>query len=307
MSAPAHEVGLIGLGTVGSHYRDHLLRAFGSVVVYDRDPAACERAREAGAQVAASAAALGAGCDLIAVSLPNPAAVEDALAGAGGLLEGVREGAVIVDTSTVSPETSRAMHALAHERGAFYLDAPISGAEPLQGGEDGARAGTVTFMVGGDAEGFARAAPVLDALGSHAFHLGPAGSGTVVKLISNLCSGIYVQVVAEAFALGAACGFDVERLVEVFRHTDAKCYMMTDYVLPRLRSGALAPGFSVELQLKDHRLASDLGQAHGVPLPMNGVAAQLWELMRAGGHGDRDITDAVPFMRDAAGVSTTSP
>jgi 3-hydroxyisobutyrate dehydrogenase-like beta-hydroxyacid dehydrogenase len=289
------EIGLLGLGAIGQHYRDHLLKAFDGLLVYDRDPAAIDRAREVGARAAESAAALGAACDIVVVSLPNPGAVRDALAGAHGLLQGVRPGAVILDTSTVSPETNREMDALARERGAHYLDGPVSGAEPLQGGEDGARAGTLTFMVGGDEEGYARAAPVMDALGAHRFHLGPAGSGSTVKLISNLCSGIYVQVVAEAFALGAACGFDVERLVEVFQLTDAKCYMMTDYVLPRLRRGALDPGFTVELQLKDHRLASELGEAHGVALPMNTAATRLWEEMAASGEGRRDITAAVPF------------
>jgi 3-hydroxyisobutyrate dehydrogenase-like beta-hydroxyacid dehydrogenase len=300
MSGEPLDIGLLGLGAIGQHYRDHLLQAFGALTVFDRDAAAMDRARARGAQAAESAAALGAACDVVVVSLPNPAAVRDALAGSDGLLEGVRPGAVILDSSTISPETNRAMDALARERNAHYLDAPVSGAEPMQGGEDGARAGTLTFMVGGDDAAYDRAGPVMDALGAHRFHLGPAGSGSTVKLISNLCSGIYVQVVAEAFALGAACGFDVERLVEVFQLTDAKCYMMTDYVLPRLRRGALGPGFTVELQLKDHRLAADLGQEHGVALPMNAAATELWELMQAHGEGGRDITAAVPWALSTA-------
>jgi 3-hydroxyisobutyrate dehydrogenase-like beta-hydroxyacid dehydrogenase len=291
------DIGLLGLGAIGQHYRDHLLKRFGALHVYDRDPTAMDGARDAGARPVDSAAALGAACDIVVVSLPNPDAVRDALAGPEGLLGGIRPGSVILDTSTVSPETNREMDALARERSAYYLDAPVSGAEPLQGGEDGARAASLTFMCGGDEEGYTRAAPVMDALGAHRFHLGPAGSGSTVKLISNLCSGIYVQVVAEAFALGAACGFDVERLVEVFRLTDAKCYMMTDYVLPRLRRGALDPGFTVELQLKDHRLANELGETHGVALPMNAAATRLWEAMAAGGEGRRDITAAIPFAQ----------
>ena len=294
-------IGLLGLGAVGQHYGDHLLEAFGALLVFDRDPAALDRARDVGALAAESAEALGAACDVVVVSLPNPDAVRDALAGTRGLLQNVRQEAVIVDTSTVSPDTSREMYVLARHHGAHYIDAPVSGGEPFQGGEDGARAGTLTFMVGGDEEAYARAAPVMDVLGAHRFHLGPAGSGSTVKLISNLCSGIYVQVVAEAFALGAACGFDVDRLVEVFEFTDAKCYMMTDYVLPRLRRGTLEPGFSVELQLKDHRLAAELGDAHAVPLPINAVAARLWEQMCAHGEAGRDISAAIPFACNVAG------
>ena len=158
----------------------------------------------------------------------------------------------------------------------------------------------MTFMVGGDAAAFARAQPVMEVLGSVWLHLGPSGSGSTVKLISNLCAGIHALVAAEAFALGAACGFPPERLLEVFAHTDAKSFFMTDYVGPRVARGDAAPGFTVDLQLKDHRLAAELGHEQRVPLPLNALAIDAWERLRAQGRGANDVTDAVFFSAEQA-------
>jgi 3-hydroxyisobutyrate dehydrogenase-like beta-hydroxyacid dehydrogenase len=298
MSDSDLSVGLLGLGAIGEIYCGHLRGAFGELRVFDRDP---EKVARSGAIAAGSAHELGAACDAVVVSLPDPAAVRAALTGADGLLAGARPGTVVIDTSTVSPATSREVHAFAAGRGVDYLDAPVSGGEPYQTGVDGARAASMTFMAGGDAAAFERARPVMEVLGSHFFYLGPAGSGSAVKLVSNLCSGIHALVAAEAFALGAACGFSPDRLAEVFQHTDAKSFFMTDYVLPRVLRGDVTPGFTVDLQLKDHRLAAALGDEHGVPLPLNGLAVEAWERLSALGRGGNDVTDAVLFAAEQAG------
>jgi 2-hydroxymethylglutarate dehydrogenase len=294
MSDSATSAGLVGLGVLGEIFCGHLRAAFPGLHVFDLDR---EKVARSGATAAASARELGAACDIVVVSLPDPVAVRAALAGAEGLLEGTRPGAVVIDTSTVSPATSREIHELAAERGVGYLDAPVSGGEPFQTGVDGARAASMTFMVGGDAAAFERARPVMEVLGRHCFHLGPAGSGSAVKLISNLCSGIHALVAAEAFALGAACGFSPERLAEVFAHTDAKSFFMTDYVLPRVERRDVTPGFTVDLQLKDHRLVAELGHEHRVPLPFNALASETWQRLRAAGRGGNDVSDAVFFAQ----------
>lgn len=301
MSKRKERVGLIGLGAVGGHYRDHLLGSYGELVVFDLDAEAMRSAEATGAHPADDPRELARLCDVVVVSLPHPLAVREALGAPGGLLGEVAPGTVILDTSTVSPDVNREMYGLANLRGAHYLDAPVSGGEPLEGGDDGARAGSMTFMVGGSDEGYELAKPVMSVLGAHWYHLGASGSGTVVKLISNLCSGAYMHVFAEAIALGEAYGFDLDRLLEVFEHTDAKCFMLTDYAQPRLRRGDVSPGFSVDLQLKDHRLAADLAGAVGVPLPMNAAATKIWEAMQSDRRGDRDITDSVSFAARSAG------
>jgi 3-hydroxyisobutyrate dehydrogenase-like beta-hydroxyacid dehydrogenase len=299
MSDPA-SVGLLGLGALGEIFCGHLVRAFPGLRVFDLDAEKVARAAHVGAVATASARELGAGCDIVVVSLPDPAAVRAAVAGVDGLLADARAGAVVLDTSTISPQASREMHAAAAQRDVSYLDAPVSGGEPFQTGVDGARAASMTFMVGGDAEAFARAQPAMQALGRVWLHLGPSGAGSTVKLISNLCAGIHALVAAEAFTLGAACGFSPERLLEVFAHTDAKSFFMTDYVGPRVARGDVAPGFTVELQLKDHRLAAELGHEQRVALPFNGLAIDAWERMRAQGRGANDVTDAVFFSAEQA-------
>ena len=158
-----------------------------------------------------------------------------------------------------------------------YLDAPVSGGKPMSCGVEGAEAGNVTFMVGGDAQPFARARPVMEQLGEVFLHVGPAGSGSTVKIISNLLSWVYTLVAAEAFALGAKAGFTPAQLVEVFRETDGRSFFMTDYLVPRFERGEFDPGFSVELQLKDHRLAADLAHELEMPLLFNGTAIQLYQ------------------------------
>ena len=294
-------VGLLGLGALGTIFAGHLARAHPGLRVFDLDAEKVARAvTDHGAVATTSARRLAEGCDVVVVSLPNPVAVQAALTGPDGLLEGTRHGAVVLDTSTISPDASRAMHAAAAERGVAYLDAPVSGGEPFQTGVDGAHAATMTFMVGGEAEAFERARSVMDVLGEFAFLLGPSGAGSTVKLISNLCSGIHALVAAEAFTLGAACGFEPARLLEVFAHTDAKSFFMTDYVAPRIARGDGSPGFTVELQLKDHRLAAELGHEQRVPLAFNALAIEAWERMRAQGRGGNDVTDAVFFSAEQA-------
>ncbi len=292
--------GQVGLGTVGRIFAGHLVAAADELHVYDVDPAACEIVRAMGGRVSSSPAAVGDASDLVLVSLPDPPAAESALLGPGGLVAEGRPGIVVVDTSTVDPGTSRRVAAAAAARGIGYLDAPISGGEPMSGGVDGARRANVTFMVGGEATDLERARPLMNVLGAHVHHVGPAGSGTVVKLISNLCSGIYALVAAEAFAIGEAAGFTAAQLTAVFRDTDAKSFFMTDYLVPRLLAGALDPGFAIALQLKDHRLASELAGSLGVEAPLNDLAVAAYERMCDAGLARRDVTAAIPFASSSS-------
>ncbi|WP_033294981.1 NAD(P)-dependent oxidoreductase [Amycolatopsis jejuensis] len=296
-------VGLLGAGSIGEHYLANLVKHYGDVAVFDTDAGRVEAASVAGGRVVESAKILAAECDVVLVSLPNPPAVRAAFKGGDGLLAGLRPGALVVDTSTVSPEVNREMSALVQGLGGGYLDAPVSGGQPAEAGVEGAKAATMTFMVGGGRSDFDRAQELFDVLGSHAMLLGPSGSGTVVKLISNLCSGIHLLIAAEAFALGAACGFSTEELSKVFRQTDAKSYIMTDYLIPRILAHNTVPGFTVDLQVKDHRLAQELAHDVKVPLPFNALAIQTWERLRAQNRGQHDIADSSFFIAEQAGQS----
>lgn len=296
-------IGVLGLGAIGSICAGHIATKSNGVVVYDLEETRVSKVAEIeGVTAAPSAEELGSSVDAVVVSLPNPPAVRAALLGPNGLLTAPTEGLLIIDMSTVDPQTSREIAQAAADSGARYLDTPVSGGQPFNGGVDGATAGTLTFMVGGEEQAFQDAIPVLEFLGVKWHHLGPAGSGSTVKLISNLMSGIYTLVAAEGFALGAAAGFTPEQLITVFRDTDAKSFFLTDYLYPRLEERRFEPGFAVDLQVKDHRLAAELGHEFGIPLMFNAVAIQTYEQMRRAGRGTRDVTDAINFWAEHAGV-----
>jgi 3-hydroxyisobutyrate dehydrogenase-like beta-hydroxyacid dehydrogenase len=299
--------GLIGLGVIGQLYAAHLLRAKGALWVHDTVPERAAAAAARGASAPGSARAVAEASDVIVIALPDPTAVEAAFAGPDGLLAGLRPGTLVLDVSTVDPATSRAVHAAVRQRQADYLDAPVSGGEPGGAGTDGARAASITFMVGGDREAFERAEPTMAILGRRWFYLGPAGSGSTVKLISNLLAGVHNLVASEAFVLGAAAGFSPETLLEVFDGTDAKSFWLTEYFAPRVRRRDFDPGFSVDLQYKDHRLASDLGRELGVPLFFNDLAAALYQSMRAQGLGGRDLVESVRFLGGLSGADIYEP
>jgi 3-hydroxyisobutyrate dehydrogenase-like beta-hydroxyacid dehydrogenase len=162
-------------------------------------------------------------------------------------------------------------------------------------------------MCAGEEADFEAAKPYLALLGKRFFFVGPAGAGATVKLISNLCAGLHNLVCAEAFMLGKAAGFDPETLLAVFDGTDARSYHMTDYFALRAASGDFAPGFSIRLQHKDHRLAGELGRALGVPLYLNSLAQEMYQSMIAAGAAGRDLCAAVNLLGRAAGVGEVVP
>lgn len=299
---PLGRLGLVGLGMVGRHFARHLLRANGQLTVYDLDRARVNEAGRKGAAVARSAREVAAKSGTIVLSLPSPDAVHSAMLGPKGILAGVKRGTVIIDASTIDPVSCAAMHKEAAKKGAYYLDTPISGGEPGGGGTDGAEAGTISFMVGGDKAAYVRAKPILHSIGKHSFYLGKAGAGSTVKLISNHIAGLNNLVMIEGFVLGAAAGFSPETLMRVFAGTDAKSFMMTDYFAPRYRRNDFDPGFSIDLMHKDHKLAADLGQRHKVPLLFNQMALELYQLMRARGAGNKDIIEGLHVLADLARV-----
>ena len=300
-------IGQIGLGAVGQIYAGHLLVALGSLVVYDLDSAKVRAAAKNGATPARSAKEVAAQSEIILLALPSPEAVQSAILDADGVLAGAPPGAIILDASTVDPFTCQQLYGKAKAHGVSYLDAPISGGAPMSAGTEGVKAGNITFMVGGDAEAFNRAIPVMEILGAHWLHLGPSGTGSKVKLISNLMSGLHNLVAAEALVLGAAAGISWETLLEVFRVTDAKSYQFTDQLIPRIRNNDFEPGFSIDLMYKDHRLAGELGQTLKVPLPFNSLALQFYQMFRAQGRGQKDFCAAVNFLGELANADIYHP
>jgi 3-hydroxyisobutyrate dehydrogenase-like beta-hydroxyacid dehydrogenase len=295
-------VAQIGLGAIGSIYAEHLLRARVDLAVYDKSPERLAAAVKLGARGASSLADVTDGVDYLLVSLPDPDAARAAMLGPRGAIAALKTGAVILDLSTIDPDTAIANEAAAKARGLYYLEAPVSGGEPMSAGTDGARNKNVTFMAGGETAAFEAALPLMSILGKHPLHLGPAGTGATVKLISNYIAGLHNLVAAEAFALGRAAGISVDTMLKTFAHTDANSYWLFNYFAPRIKSGDFEPGFSVDLQYKDLRLCEDIARRHKVPMPLNGLALQIYQMLRGSGRGGRDLVEAANLLAEMSGL-----
>jgi len=294
MSAGPH-LGFIGLGVMGGRMARTLLRSGYALDVFDIEPAKVEAVAAAGAKAAGSPAEVARASDLVFSSLPWPETVTSVYLGAGGVLEGARAGTILVDTSTVAPETTRAVHAAAAARGVQHLDAPVSG------GWREAETGTLVIIVGGDRDAFDRAKPVLGALGTTVHYAGPSGSGNVVKLVNNVMSMGNMLVAAEAFVLGVKAGMDPTRLFDILKTSAGRSYHF-EKRLPNILARNFAPGFTVDLARKDLGLAVDMARSHDVPVPAASLLHQLYNAASALGDGKNDFASIVKLFESWAGT-----
>ena len=270
-------VGFIGLGTMGREMVRNLLKAGHVVRAFDVVQDAVVEAEASGALGVASVAEAASGADVVVTMLPDTPDVQAVVMGEGGLLATPPGGRLIVDMSTIAPQAVRAMAATLKAHGIDLIDAPVSG------GPQGAKAGTLTIMAGGEAEAFARAKPVLAAMGSTINHVGGSGAGQTVKLCNQLMVGINLQAVCEAIALGRASGVDLGQMREVLLGGSAASWML-DRLGPGMIEGETAAGFRIDLMLKDLRLVQEHAQALAVPLP--GLALVSTQFMEAKAHGE---------------------
>jgi 3-hydroxyisobutyrate dehydrogenase-like beta-hydroxyacid dehydrogenase len=218
------------------------------------------------------------------------------MTGSQGILAGAHKGLVVVDMSTIAPSVSRELASLAAEMGVGFLDAPVSG------GTQGAHAGTLTVMAGGDAAAFERARPVLDAVGKNVFHVGLSGSGQVIKLVNNILVGVIAGATAEAFVLGVKAGADVATMAEVVGLSAGASWQLANQFPIRAFNGSFKPGFMTDLLCKDLGLALDLGNEQRSPLFFTALARQLYGEAQAAGYGRDDYTSVLRVLESVAGV-----
>lgn len=276
-TANSQVIGFIGLGTMGIEMTRNLLKAGYTVQAFDVVPGALQTAREAGAQVCGSVAEAAKGAFLVVTMLPDTPQVQEVVLSEGGLHANPPQGRIIVDMSTISPQAVRAMSATLKADGIDLLDAPVSG------GPQGAKSATLTIMAGGDADAYARARPVLGAMGTTINHVGASGAGQTVKLCNQLMVGINLQAVCEAIALGRASGVDLAQMRDVLLGGSAASWML-DRLGPAMIAGDTAAGFRIDLMLKDLRLVGELAQSLAVPLPGNALVTT--QFMEAKAHGE---------------------
>jgi 2-hydroxy-3-oxopropionate reductase len=288
------EIAFIGLGIMGLPMATNLLTAGHSVRGYNRSPERTQLLVEAGGTAAASIAEAVAGAEVVITVLPDSPDVEAVVAGPDGVLASVEPGTLIVDMSSISPEVARRLSAQAAEQGVEMLDAPVSG------GEQGAKDGSLSIMVGGEVGALERAKPLLDAMGGTIVHVGGAGAGQTVKAANQLLVAGTIELVSEALVFLDASGVDLEPAVAVLAGGLAGNAILNRKAAGML-AGTFAPGFRIELHHKDLGIYTSAARAAGVFSPMGAVAAQLMGAMTAKGRGGLDHTALLQQVDEFSG------
>jgi 2-hydroxy-3-oxopropionate reductase len=290
----ADAVGFIGLGIMGRPMAKNLMEAGYELVLQNRSlEKAEELAEEGDATAAQSPREVAEACDVVITMLPDSPDVEAVVAGEDGVLEGIRDGALLVDMSTISPVVTEELSAKVREKGASMLDAPVSG------GDVGAIEGALSIMVGGSEEDFRRARPLFDVMGKVATHVGPTGAGQVVKACNQIVVALTIEAVSEALVLGSKGGVAPETLVEALSGGLAGSAVM-EAKKEKFFSHDFEPGFRIELHHKDLGIALAAGREYGVALPVTAIVDQMLEASKAKGRGDRDHSALLTLLEEAA-------
>ncbi|HEX5403820.1 MAG TPA: 2-hydroxy-3-oxopropionate reductase [Pseudonocardiaceae bacterium] len=287
-------IGFIGLGIMGGPMAGHLAGAGHQVTGYARGPAAARKLADAGGTPVDSVAAAVADAEVVITMLPNHPEVEEVVLGDAGVLANAAEHPLLIDMSSIRPETSIQIAEQAAERGVRVLDAPVSG------GQAGAEKGTLSIMVGGTDEDFETAKPLFDILGGTIVHVGPHGAGQTVKAANQLVvAGIYA-LVSEAIVLLEASGVDAAAGLDVLAGGLAANRIL-DLKRESMLRREFAPGFRINLHDKDMGIVVDAARKAGVALPVTGLAAQLMAAARAMGLGDLDHSALLTVIERLSG------
>lgn len=275
---------------------ERLLESGFDIVGYDVRDEAVERLRDAGGEGAASAAEVAEAAAFVVTSLPTPEVVEDVFCGDDGILAADRRGLTVLETSTSTPDTTRALADVGREEGVQVVDAPVSG------GTSGARSGTLTLMVGADETDLdAVAVDVLNALGTNVYYLGEVGAGHTTKLVNNVLTTGNRVLAMEAMTLGVAHGVDAEQLFEVISNASGSSNQFEKRV-PRVLNRNFEPTFTVDLSKKDARLALRTADELDYPMTLTSLVHEYYKEASAKGHGEEDACAVVKVFEENADV-----
>ncbi|HLG76152.1 MAG TPA: NAD(P)-dependent oxidoreductase [Ktedonobacteraceae bacterium] len=279
----AERLGFIGLGIMGRALSHNLLRAGYRLTVFNRSQPALDELVQAGTRAAASPREVAEQSDIVLSAVSDTAAVEEIVTGPNGLLAGAHQGLLFIDTSTISPEGARRIAATAAGSGVHMLDAPVSG------GDVGARAGTLTIMVGGERADFERAYPIFEVLGKTIVHCGAIGAGQTVKACNQIVIALILEGIVEGLVLGSKMGVSPEILVRVISGGLAQNRLL-DLRGPHLIQRSFEPGARAKLHYKDLGIALEMAREHKVALPGTALVEQLLMTLIEGGMGELDHT-----------------
>lgn len=288
------KIAFIGLGNMGGGMAANLVKAGYEVLAFDLSPEAQSRARENGCQIAPTAREAVGVADAVVTMLPNGAIVDAVYA--NDIIGHAPTGALLLDCSTIDVATSRKAAGAAQGAGYLAVDAPVSG------GIAAANGGTLTFMVGGRDEDFAKAEPILTAMGKAVIHAGAIGAGQAAKICNNMLLGASMVATCETFALAERLGLDLQKFFDISSKASGQCWSMTSYC-PVPGVGPVTPadngyqgGFATALMLKDLKLAMAAAQEAGALVPMGHRAAELYAAFAEAGHGSLDFSSIIKTL-----------
>jgi 3-hydroxyisobutyrate dehydrogenase len=289
-------VGFVGLGIMGLPMSLNLIKAGYPLLVYNRTRSKTQEPAAKGAEVADSPKEVAQRSSVVIVMVSDSPDVEEVVLGENGIIEGVQEGTVVIDMSTIAPAVTRRIGGLLAEKGAHLLDGPVSGSSWA------AVDGTLSIMVGGEPDVFQRSLPVLQAMGSRIIHIGPGGMGQIAKLVNQVMVAGTLAAVCEGLLLGAKAGVDLDKVFQAVTGGAANSWQLEN-LGSRILQRDFNPGFSVKLMLKDQRLVNQTAQEMELPMPVSAVARQFFYLLAQKGLGEEGTQSYVKGLEEMAKVT----
>jgi 2-hydroxy-3-oxopropionate reductase len=289
------KVGYIGLGLMGKSIARNILKAGFPLVVHNRSRAAVDELVAEGATAASSPKDVAGQVDVVFTNLPDTPDVEQVVLGENSILEGAHAGLIYVDNSTIKPASARRIAEKLAEKNVFALDAPVSG------GDIGAKNGTLTIMVGGDASALEKVMPAFLAMGKTVTHVGEAGAGQVAKAANQIMVAAQMVAMGELLVFSKKAGVDPRKVVEAIKGGAAQCWTL-DVKPPRLFDGNRRPGFKAHMQLKDLNIILDTAREYEIPISGTIENAKLFQHMIDLGMGELDNSAVVGVIEKKAGV-----
>lgn len=284
------KLAFVGLGNMGMPMAVNLVKAYPEVYGLNRSKGKEEEFARLGGKTGLTLQELAAQMDVLMTCLPLPEDVEEVYLGKGGISSWGRPGLVAIDFSTVSPRLSQKVYAALKEKGIHFLDAPISG------GPQGAKAATLSIMVGGDEAVFHKVKPILAVLGKHIYYVGPSGSGSAVKLINQLMVSIHTLAVSEGLLLAQKWGLPLDQVVAILSNSFAQSRILERHYNQFIAQENYRPGFALNLLHKDTRLVEELAQSLGLDLPVASQVNRLLGQARESGYGQEDMASMFKYM-----------
>ena len=291
-------IGFIGLGIMGKPMARNLMKAGYSLTIYNRSRSPIDELAAEGATPVESSKDVARQTEVVITMLPDSPDSEDVILRPNGILDGAKEGMVIIDMSSIAPLTSQKLAAEAAKKGVELLDAPVSGGEPA------AVSGSLAIMVGGKQEVLDRCMPILEVMGKSIVRVGDVGAGNTVKLANQIIVAANIEAMGEAFVLAQKAGIDPELVFEAIRGGLAGSTVL-EAKAPMVMDRNFNPGFRIRLHQKDLHNALLTGKELGVPLPVTGLVQQMIGALMNQGKGENDHSGIVNFIEDLASTQVT--